>query len=296
MLLRQGEPKTWNRGGHLVLYTPLLFLAVTFLIPLLLTFVWSLWVRNGFWMEPAIDFGAYREFFSGARLTVLRRSIGVAVGITTISVVIAYPISYYLAFRARPNTTRLVLVLFAIPFLISHIIRSLSWVSLLGRGGTVNDVLMSIGLVSAPLDWLLYSGFSVGLGLLTSYMPFMIFPIWLALAGIDHRLAEASWMLGAHPRRTFWTVILPLSMPGVVAAMIFVFVSSFGDSTVAEILGGPGYEFVGQSVASSLNALNYPLSAAISSIVVATMAMLVVIWYALFDIDAFLGKISRWRG
>lgn len=288
---RTGRPA----GGTALFLLPLLFLGAVFFIPLALTAVWSLWRRTGFWMEPALDFGSYREFFSGPRSFIVWRSVVVAAVVSGVSLALAYPISYYLSFRARPGVTRIVLLLFGIPFLVSHIIRNLSWVELLGRGGTVNGLLQQLGLVQQPLDWLLYSPFSVGLGLVTAYMPFMIFPIWLALEGIDPRLVEASWMLGAPPRRTFLRVVVPLSLPGVVAALIFVFVGTFGDSTVTEILGGPGFEFVGQSVSSSLNALNYPLAAAISSVVVAGMAMLVVVWYTLFDIDAFLGKIARWR-
>ena len=142
---------------------------------------------------------------------------------------------------------------------------------------------------------MLYSDFAVFIGLLTSYMPFMVFPLWLALAGIDRRLVEASWLLGAPPLASFFRITLPLSLPGVFAAIIFGFVGSFGESAVPIILGGTGYQLMGNAITSTLDVLNYPLAAAMSSTVVVTMLLLLAIWYLLFDLRSFLGKILRWR-
>src|SRR6202035_1869606 len=112
-----------------------------------------------------------------------------------------------------------VLLLFTIPFVVNYILRDVSWTYLLTRDGPVNTALLRLGLVHQPLDWLLFSHFAVLVGLITSYMPFMIYPIWLALTGIDRRLLEASWLLGAKPATTFLRVTLPLSLPGVFAGL-----------------------------------------------------------------------------
>src|SRR5439155_14206060 len=104
-------------------------------------------------------------------------------------------------FRASVRTSRAVLLLFAVPFLINYIIRTFAWTYLLGRTGPVNATLMALGLTNGPLDWLLYSDFAVFVGLITSYMPFMLFPLWVSLTGIDRRLIQASWILGASPVR-----------------------------------------------------------------------------------------------
>jgi ABC-type spermidine/putrescine transport system permease subunit I len=152
-----------------------------------------------------------------------------------------------------------------------------------------------MGLTDKPVDWLLFSDFAVFVGLVTSYMPFMIYPLWLAIAGIDRRLIEASWLLGAPPPRTFLRITLPLSLPGVFAAVIFGFVGSFGEAAVPTILGGVGFQLMGNSITSTLDVLNYPLAAAMSSVVVGLMLLLLLLWYALFDMRAFLGKILRWR-
>jgi ABC-type spermidine/putrescine transport system permease subunit I len=256
--------------------------------------VWSTWESNGFWIEPAFTTSAYQQFFDGARTSTLQRSLALATITTVIGLLVTYPIAYYLAFRSSPTLTRVLLIAFAFPFLVNYIIREVSWVQILGRDGVVNRVLMDIGVIGDSLSWLLFSEFAVAFGLFTAYMPFMVFPIWLSLNGIDRSLIEASSTLGGRPWRTLARVILPLSMPGVFAAVIFCFVGSFGDSAVPAILGGGSFQLVGNTISSSLSSLNYPLAAAISSLVVIIMSLLLVTWVVLFDIRTLLGKAVGW--
>ena len=246
-------------------------------------------------VRPAFTLAAYRDFFQGARLSVLERSLLVSLEATAISLLIAYPIAYFLAFKARATATRAVLLLFTVPFLINYIIRTFAWTYLLGRTGPVNATMMGMGLTEGPVDWLLYSDFAVFVGLITSYMPFMLFPLWMSLSGIDRRLIQASWVLGAPPATTFLKITLPLSLPGIFAAVIFGFVGCFGESAVPVIMGGVGYQLMGNTITSSMDVLNFPLAAAMSSIVVAAMLVLLGLWYLVFDMRAFLGKILRWR-
>jgi ABC-type spermidine/putrescine transport system permease subunit I len=283
----------WARRGFLLL--PVLFMAVFLLLPLGFMVVVSFWKRSMFKMAPDFVLTNYADFLSGPRLSVLGRSLMVAIEATAIGLLIAYPIAYYLARTAKPSRTRIVLLLFTVPFLINYIIRAFAWTFLLGRTGPINTALMDLGLTDGPVDWLLYSDFSVLVGMISSYMPFMIFPLWISIAGIDRRLAEASWMLGATPWTTFWRVFLPLSMPGIFAAIIFSFVGCFGESAVPTILGGVGYQLIGNEITSTLDVLNYPLAAAISSVVTAAMLLLLSIWYFAFDLRSFLGKILSWR-
>jgi ABC-type spermidine/putrescine transport system permease subunit I len=246
--------------------------------------------------RPAFSLASYTAIIEGARLQVLERSLIVAIETTVISLLIAYPIAYFLARKVGAYAARIVLLLFTIPFLINYIIRNVAWTGLLGRNGTINNALKELGVINAPLDWLLYSDFSVFVGLVTSYMPFMIFPLVLSIAAIDRQYVEASALLGATPLTTFRRIVLPLSLPGIFAAIIFGFVGAFGESAVPIIMGGVGYELVGNTITSSMDVLNYPLAAALSSIVVVIMLMLMVSWYVIFDMRAFLGKILEWRG
>ena len=272
-----------------------MFVAALLGVPLGLMFVWSFWERAGFWIRPAFTLASYAQFLRGARLPVLERSLGVAALVTALSLLLAYPIACFLSMRVRRALSRTVLLLFTVPFLVNYIIRTFSWVYLLSRTGPVNRGLIAAGLTDRAVDWLLFSDFSVLVGLLSSYMPFMIYPLWAALDGIDRRLVEASWLLGASPGLTFLRVTLPLSMPGVFAAVIFGFVGSFGESAVPIILGGVGYQLMGNTITSALDVLNYPLAAAMSSVVVATMLAFLLAWYLAFDLRSVLGKIARWR-
>src|SRR5918995_2059910 len=204
---------------------------------------------------------------------------------------IAYSIAYLVTIRVRPELTRAFLFLFAVPFLVNYIVRTFAWADILSRTGFVNTLLLRVGLIERPLDWLLFSDFAVYLGLVTAYMPFMIFPIWLSLSGIDRRLLEASWVLGEPPLATFWRVTLPLSLPGVFAAAIFGFVGSFGEGAVSLILGGTGYQLLGNAIASALDVLNYPMAAAMSTVVVGCMLVLLLLWLRFFDLRLFLGKM-----
>jgi ABC-type spermidine/putrescine transport system permease subunit I len=297
----QGGPRpvAGRRARPVAQYTllaaPLLFVGAFLLVPLALTLAASFWERAGFWVRPAFTLRWYEQFVAGARLFVLERSLVVAAAVTVLGLLLAYPIAYVLSMRARPERARVVLLLFTIPFLVNYVIRTFSWAYLLGRTGPVNRALLAVGVADRPVDWLLFSNFSVVVGLLASYMPVMIYPLFLALAGIDRRLVEASWLLGAGPATTFRRVTLPLSMPGVFAAVIFAFVGSFGESAVPIILGGVGYQLMGNTITSALDVLNYPLAAAMSSAVVAVMLAFLAAWYVAFDLRAFLGKALRWR-
>jgi len=280
---------------RMLLALPLAFMTAFFFVPLVLGVAISFWERVGLRVLPAFTLRSYAEFFSGVRFVVHERSLLMAAEVTVVGVLVAYPIAYVLAVKASRQTTRLVLLLFTIPFLVNYVIRTFSWSYLLSRTGPINQSLIALGLASQPVDWLLYSDFAVFIGLLTSYMPFMVFPLWLALAGVDRRLVEASWLLGSPPLASFFRITLPLSLPGVFAAVIFGFVGSFGDSAVPIILGGTGYQLMGNAITSALDVLNYPLAAAMSSTVIATMVLLLAVWYLAFDLRSFLGKILQWR-
>lgn len=278
-----------------VLGLPLLAVLALIFGPLLLTLIVSFWERRGLTIAPAFSPQAYDVFLTGVRLEVLERSLIVGLSATAIMLLVAYPVAYIVTLKVRPQYTRAFLFLFAVPFLVNYIVRTFSWSYLLARNGPINSALMWLGLTDRPVDWLLFSDFAVYLGLVTAYTPFMIFPIWLSLSGIDRRYLEASWVLGEPPAATFLRVTLPLSLPGVFAAAIFGFVGSFGEVAVSTVLGGVGYQLMGNAITSSLDVLNYPLAAAMSTVAVALMLALLLLWYRLFDVRLLLGKIIGGR-
>lgn len=278
-------------GGAAVLGLPLVL--ITFLVtgPLLITLMVSFWEKKGLLMSPGFSFKSYVLFFSGVRADVLIESLWMAVSATALMLPLAYAIAYMTAFRLQPAAARIVLFLFAAPFLVNYIIRTFAWAGILSRTGVVNNTLMVIGIIDQPMDWLLFSDFAVYLGLITGYMPFMIFPIWLSLATIDRSYLEASWLLGAPPFATFWRVTLPLSLPGVCAALIFGLVGCFGEVAIPLILGGTGYQLFGNAITSAIDVLNYPLAAAMAMVAILIMLALLLVWFRYFDLRLFLGKI-----
>jgi ABC-type spermidine/putrescine transport system permease subunit I len=282
---RRGPASAMLLGG------PVLLCGLAIVTPLILALTVSFWERKMIGMTPGFSLASYAAFFEGSRFALLKRSFSVAVSSTAIMLAIAYPVAYLATFKLKPSQTRVFLFLLSVPFLVNYVIRTFAWAYLLGRTGPVNQFLQWAGLTSQPVDWLLFSDFAVYLGLVAAYMPFMIYPIWLSLSTIDRRLMEASWTLGEPPLPTFRRVVLPLSLPGVFAAAIFGFVGAFGEVAVSQILGGVGYQLMGNAITSSLDVLNYPLAAAMSTVVVGCMLVLLLLWLWFFDLRLFLGKV-----
>ena len=282
-------------GRRALLSLPLAFVGVFLIVPLCVTIMVSFWERVGLKFRPAFTFKSYETIIEGARIDVLIRSLVAAAEATVLSLLIAYPIAYVLARKSRPSVTRVVLLLFTVPFLINYVVRNVAWTGLLGRNGTINTALIALGLTDQPLDWLLYSDFAVFLGLISTYMPFMIFPLVLSIAGIDRQYIEASSDLGASAFATFCRIVLPLSLPGIFAAIVFGFVGCLGESAVPIIMGGVGYELLGNTITSSMDVLNYPLAAALSTVVIVLLLLMMIGWYLAFDLKTFLGKILEWR-
>ena len=278
-------------GGRLLFGLPLLILTILVIGPLLITFMVSFWQKKGLGMSPGFSLKSYALFFDGPRLQVLSESFWTAASATLLMLPLAYGVAYLAAFHLKPRAAKLILFLFAAPFLVNYIVRTFAWANILGRQGAINDTLTALGVIDQPLDWLLFSDFAVYLGLITAYMPFMIFPVFLSLAAIDRRYIEASWLLGTPPLPTFWRVTLPLSLPGVFAASIFGFVGCFGEVAIPLILGGTGYQLFGNSITSAIDVLNYPLAAAMATIAILIMLALLGFWFRWFDLRLFLGKI-----
>lgn len=265
------------------------FLAVC--APLVVTFVISFWSRSMFGFRPDFTLVNYNVFFDSQRLEVLARTLWLGATATLFMLVFAYLAAFIINRRVSEHWQRTVLFLFAAPFLVNYIVRTLVWTDVLGRNTGVNALLQQWGLVSAPLDWLLYSDFAVYLGLVSAYLPFMIFPIWMSLNNVPRPLEHASWMLGRNRWQTFLSVTFPLSLPGVMAGFIFGFVGVFGEVAVSRILGGAGFQLYGNAIESALNSVNYPLAAAMSSVSIIIMLALLFAWLRLFDIKTFLGDI-----
>jgi len=188
----------------------------------------------------------------------------IAARVTIFSLLLGYPLAYYLSFHAGKRKD-LFYQLVIIPLWVSYLVRAYAWKTILGSDGVLNTLLQYLHVIKHPLEFLLYSPFAVVLTLTHIYTPFTLLPIYASLEHIPRPLVEASQDLGASPLQTFWRVILPLSIPGVLAGATFAFVLSLGDFLAPLLLGGPSGIMISNIVVSLFGAAyNWPLGAAIS--------------------------------
>jgi len=206
----------------------------------------------------------------------LLRSMWIAARVTFFALLLGYPLAYFLSFYGGERK-HLYYQLVIIPLWVSYLVRAYAWKTILGSDGVLNTLLQYVHLTKHPLEFLLYSPFAVVLTLTHIYTPFTFLPIYAALEHIPRNLVEASHDLGATPVQTFWRVVVPLSIPGVVAGATFAFVLSLGDFLAPLLLGGPSGIMISNMVVSLFGAAyNWPLGAAIS------LCMLVLVVSLLF--------------
>jgi spermidine/putrescine transport system permease protein len=245
---------------------PLLWVAVFLLIPYALLFCYSFWsVSSSQAIVHSWTLDNYRRLFHvDVYLQTLFRSMWIAARVTIFSLLLGYPMAYYLSFRAGKGK-ELLYQLVIIPLWVSYLVRAYAWKTILGSDGVLNTLLQYLHLTKHPLEFFLYSPFAVVLTLTHIYTPFTFLPIYASLEHIPRNLVEASHDLGASPFQTFWRVIFPLSVPGVLAGATFAFVLSLGDFLAPLLLGGPSGIMISNIVVSLFGAAyNWPLGAAIS--------------------------------
>src|SRR5438874_9641204 len=230
---------------------PVAWLVVFFVVPIAIVAAYSFDVYSLFPGKHGFTFAAWREFVhSSVYLALFWKSVKISLTVSAIIVVLAYPLAYYLALSGTKRKYVLLLVLIA-PFLTSYLLRVLAWKVILGNQGVVNTFLFWTGLRSPdhPLSQLLYSRFAVMLVLGYIWLPFVALPIFVSLESLDRRLLEAASDLGASRLQAFRRVTLPLSLPGVVAAFLFVFIPTLGEFVTPSLVGGTsGYLYGNQIV------------------------------------------------
>ncbi len=197
--------------------------------------------------------------------SVMIRSLGVSMVVTLVTVVLAFPIAYFVSFHVEPSKKSLWLFLITIPFWTSYLIRVFLWKVILGYNGVINSGLLGLGFIEEPLTFILYNVNSVVITLAHAYAPFAILPIFVALEKIDRSLLEAGQDLGESKFMTFLRVTLPLAMPGVIASVLIVFIPTIGDYVTPQLVGGPEGRMVANLIQLQYLKLdNYPLGSAIA--------------------------------
>jgi spermidine/putrescine transport system permease protein len=228
--------------------------------------LFSFWTQEFMTLDTTFTLANYREIWEKPIFAaLLQRSLFVSGCVTLVTVILAFPVAYFVSFHVAPERKSLWLFLITIPFWTSYLIRVFLWKVILGYNGVVNTGLINIGLIDEPLTFILYNVNAVIITLAHAFAPFAILPIFVALEKIDRSLLEASQDLGESKFTTFFRVTLPLAMPGVVAAVLIVFIPTIGDYVTPELMGGAGGKLVANMIQTQFLALNNaPLGAALA--------------------------------
>ena len=264
-----------------------------FIAPLLLIAAVSFWPTSDYELIPGFTGQNYVSIFDGCSnlgepcvtlktyLSTLRFSL-LTWGV---SLLLGFTVAYFLAFHVRSASMQTVLfVVCTIPFWTSNVIRMISWVPLLGRNGLVNQALLGAGMVKQPVEWLLFSEFSVVLAFVHLYTMFMLVPIFNSMMRIDRALLEAADDAGASGWQTLWNVIVPLSRTGIVIGSIFVITIVMGDFVTVGVMGGQQIASVGKIIQVQTSYLQFPLAAANAVVLLAVVLMIIVALTRMVDL------------
>jgi len=274
-----------SRRALIILLLPAtLFYTVFFIIPFFISFGVSL----GIFLPSDVQISRgelftlryYEQVFDQIFLRVFIRSIALASATTALCLLIAYPMAYYIAVKAA-RYRNFLLLLVIMPLWVTFLLRAYALLTLLGPEGFVNGVLLSLGIIQQPL-FLIYNETSVLLGMVYSYLPLAVLPLYSTLVRIDKTVIEASRVLGAGPLKTFFKVTLPISWPGVFAAVLLTFIPAAGEFIVPSFLGGPNEVYVGTLIYNAfLAARNWNWGAAMSIVYISVVLLGVVLYLRL---------------
>ncbi|ACL55149.1 ABC transporter permease [Methylobacterium nodulans] len=257
---------------------------VFFVVPLSLTLVVSVWEYNEYEIIPAFTLQNYADIFDGCfsggdLCTTFRTYLSTlkfCLLAWAFTLGIGFTVAYFVAFHVRSSAIQTVLFLLCtIPFWTSNVIRMIAWIPLLGRNGLVNDALMSLGLTDRPIEGLLYSDFSVVLAFVHLYTVFMIVPIFNSMMRIDPVLIEAARDAGATGWQTLWSVIVPLSKPGIAIGSIFVLTLAMGDFVTVGVMGGQQIASVGKVIQVQMSYLQFPAAAANAVVLLGAVTLVI---------------------
>ncbi len=280
--------KSLGQPRNLVIGVPYLwllaFFAIPFVIVLKISFSWMQPIQPGYaplieWVEEtrrlvvSFNFDNYQVLLrESLYVDTFLYSVKVAAVSTFWCLLIGYPMAYAIA-RSKPSTRNLLLMLIILPFWTSFLLRVYAWVGLLKTNGVINNTLLALGLIDQPLT-LLYTDFAVYIGIVYSYLPFMILPLYSNLEKHDLTLLEAAADLGAKPVKAFMKVTLPLSMPGIVAGCLLVFIPAVGEFVIPSLLGRTDQLMIGTVLSAQFfGARNWPVAGAVAIVLLLVLLL-----------------------
>lgn len=272
--VKKGKKPSRKIRALLALIIPIVIWLCLFLVfPYLNLFSYSFWKAGPFDVIKEFNLGNYQKFFSSEHSAdptffVLLDTLKLALIVTFFTIILSFPLAYFICFKVKRFKQSLY-ILVIIPLWISYIVRAYSWKIILGSNGILNSFLIWLGVTDQPLDFLLYSQVSVTIAMIHIYLPFVLMPIYTSLEQIPRTLMEASKDLGGNRLKTFWKVVFPLSLPGVISGGTFAFVLSMGDFLAPTLLGGSSSSTMIANIVQQQfgTSNNWPYGAAIGVII-----------------------------
>ena len=280
------EFQKWRKSESaqgLFLISPTLGFALLLLaVPLIMVVALSFWTQDYLTLDRTFTTANYQAAWTEPMYQYLMaRSLKISIFVTASTVFLAYPVAYFISFYVAPKRKAMWIFLITIPFWTSYLMRIFLWKVILGYNGVINGSLTGLGIINEPLSFILYKQNAVVLTLAHAWIPFAILPIFVALERVDRSLIEAAEDLGDSALRRFFRVTLPLSMPGVIAATIIVFIPTIGDYVTPRLVGGPNGLMISNMIELQFKkANNAPLGSAlaISAMGIVTFFALAFLW------------------
>lgn len=266
-------------GKGLALSAPAsLYVGLLVAAPLGILVAYSFWTQTYVAVDRTLTWANYLEAATDPLVRhLMLRSIAIAGAVTLATVALAYPIAYFIAFRTQKKTLWLLLI--TIPFWSSYLLRVFSWKLILGFNGVMNSALLTTGMISEPLTFLLYNEFAVVLTLAHAWAPFAILPIYVSLQKIDRALLEAATDLGCSKLERFIRVTLPLTVPGIIAASLIIFIPTVGDYVTPSLVGGSQGKMIANLIQVQFGpANNWPLGATLSLVAMASVGCVAILF------------------
>jgi spermidine/putrescine transport system permease protein len=258
------------------------WLIAFFLVPVVIMFAYSMMPRGIYGgVVPGFTLEHYKRFFDPLYLQILNRTFIWSLGATILCLLMGYPLAYLIARSGKWKNFLMFLVV--LPFWTSFLVRTFAMIFLLRDTGLINNLLLKAGWITEPIN-MLYTPFAVMTGLVYSFLPFMVLPIYSSLEKLDLSLLEAAEVLGARPAARFWKITFPLSVPGVVAGSLLVFIPALGSFLTSDLLGGAKQVMIGNLIQNQFSsARNWPFGSAASFIVMALVLVAVMIYLRVRD-------------
>ena len=274
-----------TRNLLILLLPATIWLLIFFIIPLIIVLVYS-FLERGTYGGVTWEFTLknYQRLANDLYLNIFWRSLGLASLTTLICLIIGYPLAFFIA-TSSTRWRNLLLLLVIIPFWTNFLVRTYAWMIILRSEGMINTILQSLNLIQEPLN-LLFTPFAVIVGLIYGYLPFMILPLYATIERLNFSLVEAAQDLGANQIRTFFRIILPLTLPGIIAGSILVFIPALGAFITPDILGGAKTVMVGNLIQNQfLQARDWPFGSALSMGLMVLVLIPVMIYFRSSNTD-----------